>query len=126
MAAYEGAIFNALYEDPPAGFRKAIEYANAYNRLEPNQPSARIFVYLAAAYGQEFAYLTRRQASNEELQEIRGRALAAARGAIELDRRMVYVLGTMWNPSAPGKFPGDNDLEVFFDDPDFQKLLQAT
>jgi hypothetical protein len=29
----------------------------------------------------------------------------------------------MWNPEYPSKSPGDDDLEVFFEDDDFRALL---
>ncbi len=33
------------------------------------------------------------------------------------------LLRLMWDPSSPIKSPEDNDLEVFFNDPDFKALL---
>ena len=53
---YEGSVFNSLYEDPPRGFQRAIEYAQKYISEQPDYPSAAIWAYLAAAYGQQYKY----------------------------------------------------------------------
>jgi hypothetical protein len=120
--AFEGAIFNSLYEDPPLGFQKAIEYGNQYLRGEKGKPRARIVAYLAGAYGQQYAY-EQKDASPERLKEIRGLALESARRALESDPGVIELLRMMWDPSYPSKSPGDDDLEVFFPDDEFRALL---
>ena len=53
---YENLVYNYLYEPAPTGFQKAIEYGRAYIEQEPDTPSARIWAYLAAAYGQRYSW----------------------------------------------------------------------
>ena len=122
---YEGLIFNSLYEEPPAGFEKALEYGDSYLRDTRAAPSARVQAFLAAAYGQQYVYerdVTK--AAQERLAEIRSSALTEVRKALEIDPAVAGLLGRMWDPKYPGKSPGDDDLEVFFDDPDFKALLE--
>jgi hypothetical protein len=105
------------------GFQKAIEYGNQYLRGEKGKPRARILAYLAGAYGQQYAYEQKNDASLERLKEIRGLALESARRALESDPGVIELLRMMWDPSYPSKSPGDDDLEVFFPDDEFQALL---
>jgi hypothetical protein len=120
---YEGLIFNSLYEPWPNGFRKAIEYANQYLSEEQGTPSARILAYLAGAYGQQYAYEQDKKATPEQLEAAKAKAFKAAELALKIDPGIITLLRMMWDPSYPSKSPGDDDLEPFFDDQDFQALL---
>lgn len=120
---YEGVIFNSLYEPPPDGFTRAIDYAKRYLRDEKAPPSAKILAYLAGAYGQQYKYERNQDASPQRLVEIRMLALDAARRAVSLEPGVIELLRVMWDPAHPSKSPDDDDLEVFFDDDDFRKLL---
>lgn len=120
---YEGLIFNSLYEPPPQGFHKAIAHATQYQEEHPDGLSARGLAYLAAAYGQQYAYEQERNAQPQRLDEIKLRALEAAKRAVARDAGVTDLLRMMWNPDHPGKSPGDDDLEPFHDDAQFRALL---
>jgi tetratricopeptide (TPR) repeat protein len=120
---YEGLIFNSLYEAPPRGFTRAIQYAQRYLTEEPGFPSATIFAYLAAAYGQQYNYKKAQHVNTEELDSIKASALEAANRAIQADPLIRPLLQMMWNPHHSPKSLNDNDLEVFYEDQDFKRLL---
>lgn len=120
---YEGLIFNSLYEPSPNGFQKAIEYAQQYLSEEQGTPSARILAYLAGAYGQQYAYERDTGAAPERLETAKAKAFEATEAALKIDPAIVTLLRMMWDPTYPSKSPGDDDLEPFFEDDDFQALL---
>jgi hypothetical protein len=121
---YEGLIFNSLYEESPAGFQKSLEYGDLYQRDTKAAPSAKVHAYLAAAYGQQYVYeRNKKNASAETLAEIRSRCLNEIRQALEISPGARDLLRMMWDPSYPSKSPGDDDLEVFFDDQEFKAIL---
>jgi hypothetical protein len=121
---YERLTYNLLYEEPPTGFEKAIRYADEYIDQEPGQPSARIWTNLAAALGQKYRWDSEHQATQQSLDETRAGALAAAQKAIALEPQMKELLRSMWNPNDPTKVRSqEDDLEVFFGDAEFKKLL---
>src|SRR5262249_17575019 len=121
---YEKLTYNLLYEEPPTGFEKSIRYADEYIDQQPGQPSALVFTNLTAALGQKYRWDSEHQASQEALQETRNSALAAAQKAISLEPQMKVTLRTLWNPNDPTKVrTQEDDLEVFFGDPEFKKLL---
>ena len=124
-ALFERLTYNALYEPPPDGFEKAIRYAEQYLQEQPNNPSARIWVNLAAALGQKYKYDSEvRKAPKQSLDETRKRALEAVRRAIELEPQMKSLLRMLWNREDPTKVGSEeDDLEVFYDDPAFKDLL---
>jgi hypothetical protein len=125
---YEGAMYNALYQDPPDGFEKAIKYGTEFLRDEPDFASGRLWAYLAAAYGQQFRYLTNNpgaQAPDQALADARAKALESVRNALRVDPNVKELLRLMWDPGSPIKSPQDNDLEVFFADEEFRALLKA-
>jgi tetratricopeptide (TPR) repeat protein len=121
---YEKLTYNLLYEPPPDGFQKAIRYADEYASSEPNAQSARIWSNLAAALGQKYKWDRDHGAAQSALDETRQQALDAARKAIAIEPGMKNVLRTLWNPNDPTKVQSEeDDWEVFFQDPDFKKLL---
>jgi len=122
---YESLLYNYLYVDPPIGFQKAIEYGRAYNEQEPGNPSAKIWAYLAAAYGQQYkSELEKHDKRQEVLDAARKNALDAIAKSLAIEPRMKQLLRALWNPNDPTKEPSqEDDLEVFFNDPEFQKLL---
>jgi hypothetical protein len=117
---YEGLIHAFLYQPPPKGFGYAIEKGTEYNtRFTPN---ARVWSYLAFAYGQKYAFLKRApQPDQQALTETRNKALEALRSALQYDPGMKDFLREYWDPQLAK--PSENDLVVFFDDEDFKKEL---
>jgi hypothetical protein len=120
---FEKIIYNSLYEPPPEGFTQAIKYGARYNREYKDYPSARIWFYLAAANGQQYSFESETQKRQEVLASARTAALEATQEALRLEPEIKYLLQLIWDPSHPGKSEDDNDLEVFYDDPDFKRLL---
>jgi len=62
--------------------------------------------------------------AQEVLDESRKGALEAARTAIAIEPGMKDLLRMLWNPDDPTKDrSAEDDLEVFYEDPDFKSLL---
>ena len=121
---YEGTIYNFLYQQPPEGFQRAIDYAQKYIAEEANFPSARIWAYLAASYGQQYKYeRDTNKAGANVLEPIKEKALEAIRKAEAIDPKIKGLLKMMWDPKDPAKSPEDDDLEVFYEMEEFKKLL---
>jgi tetratricopeptide (TPR) repeat protein len=121
---YENLVYNYLYEQPPTGFQKAIEYGRAYIEQEPDTSSARIWAYLAAAYGQQYAWEFDHDKRPAVLDASKKSAVEAIQNALKIEPKMKSLLRTMWDPNDPTKEPTEeNDLEVFYADEDFKKLL---
>ncbi|MDF0645971.1 MAG: hypothetical protein P0111_18235 [Nitrospira sp.] len=131
---YEGIVFNSLYDN----YEDAIEYALRYLTEEPRNPSPLIEAYLGFAYGQQYrAKKTQRdsmdlqgpkeqvQALEAEMKQIRQKALDAIRKALKLEPSLRPLIRMVWDKNDPAKSPGseDDDLEVFYGDPDFTSLL---
>jgi tetratricopeptide (TPR) repeat protein len=117
-------VFNSLYEPPPEGFTKAIEKGEALaakERAADAAPkSASLHLWLACAYGQKYLYEKGQNAIEATLTDIKTKALAHAREAIDIDRTVLPTLRSVWNPASGAE---DDDLAVFKDDQDFRTLL---
>ena len=122
---YEGLIYTALYQPPPEGFQRAIQYAQEYIAEEPDFPSARIWAYLAAAYGQQYKYEKEGEKGPDVLEPIKQKALEATKKALAIDPQVKRLIRMMWDPNDPAKSPDDDDLEVFYAMPEFKNLLDA-
>ena len=123
-SVYEGIVFNSLYEDAPRGFQRAIEYAQKYISEQPDYPSSKIWAFLAAAYGQQYKYeRDTNKAGHDVLDPIKEKALQAIRRALAIDPQVKALIKMMWDPKDPAKSPEDDDLEVFYDMPEFKTLL---
>jgi len=76
------------------------------------------------AYGQKYDWEQKRGASKESLAALRNSALEAVQRAVTLRPELRQLLRTTWDPNDPTKLRGEeNDLEVFFGDPDFKQIL---
>lgn len=121
---YEQLTYNFLYQDPPVGFQKVIEYGNRYVEEEPSTPSARIWVYLASAYGQQYKWEADHGSDPSVLEASKKAALNATKNALSLEPKMKALLRMLWDPKDATKVSKEeDDLEVFYSDPGFQKLL---
>jgi hypothetical protein len=86
--------------------------------------SSRIWFSLAAAYGQQYKYESEHENRKSELDAAKAGALKAIGECIRLEPRMKASLRSLWDPQDPNKLsPTENDLEVFYADADFKKLL---
>jgi tetratricopeptide (TPR) repeat protein len=121
---YERLTYNYLYQDPPDGFMKAIELGKEYTANDSNLSSPRVWTNLASAYGQQYAWEVDHEKRKPVLSESRNRALDAVRRALALEPRMLSMLRLLWDPNDPTKVSAEeNDLEVFYDDEEFRKVL---
>ena len=121
---YERLTYNALYEAPPSGFQKAIDYVTRFLTQESQQPpSALLYFNLACAYGQLYDWEKRNQNREAVLKDARDRALNAVRNTLQLDPSQKSILQLVWNPQFSKLRDEENDLESFYEDPDFRALL---
>ena len=110
----EGTVMNALYIDPPEGYRAAIEAANSYLHDPDNAQTGYIYACLAAAYGQQYRFEQAQHAPNDRLADIENDAFDTAQKAIGLDRSMKDFLRRLWNPSDQNAL--DDDLQALHPD----------
>lgn len=127
VRATEAEIYDALYDTAKRGFERAIEKGERLVRELGPQTRATLWAYLAAAYGQAYVAALGRSDLDEPSRTdlangYRRRALDAVRNALAKDGSWKPVLATMWNPQIPNK-GGEDDLECFYGDEDFRKLL---
>ena len=117
--AYNSIVFSLLYQPPPEGFEKAIQYANEF--IHDNRPTrASIYINLACAYGQMYRYLRGPKASDQELKKARDEALDAVKQAIAIDPGSKRRFRELLHPKPGAR---DNDLDVFAGDADFTNLI---
>jgi hypothetical protein len=130
-------IYTDLYRYKQQGFRKVISKINELLKSEANQRNPALWVYLAAAHGQAYSWAHARKppAKNKEkmeqrekdLDDHRDAALMAVRMALALGDAWKPILQVMWNPDHEVKDDGqakdEDDLEVFYHDKRFKRLL---
>jgi hypothetical protein len=113
----EQAAYEALYESPPNGFRRAIEIIEAYHK-PGSLRSAWLWLYLAAAYGQSHAF--HQSAGNQaEADAAKEKAVGAVQEALRLNPGTQPILAQLYL----GKDPNENDLQSLKGDPRLDKLL---
>jgi hypothetical protein len=110
---YSSAMLNALYK--PDGYIKAIEIGETYIAKNGEPKHANFWVYLAAAYGQKY-----KQGKSKDDRE---KALYAVKKGLEVGESTAKpILQYIWDPNLHAGSE-DDDLEVFYTDDDFKKLL---
>ncbi len=129
-ARLQGEIYQDLYRYDEEGFRRAIEKLNELLVSPANQRNPALWVYLAAAQGQAYRWeidhpSEKSERKDERLKYHRGEALRAVERALSLGDNWKPVLQQMWNKHSPLGAQGEDDLQVFYDDEDFRKLLGA-
>ncbi len=121
-AFYEGYIQALLYQPAPAGFNTALEKGKQFIERF-GEGNWRIWRSLACAFGQKYSYLkSDPQVSSADLEEVRQYALDATRRAIRLAPGERDSLRSLWDERIAT--PEENDLTVFFTDPEFAALFQ--
>jgi tetratricopeptide (TPR) repeat protein len=133
------ALQSALYEAKPSGFEKAIRIGEDLARkkevVEPRHRSM-FNVWMACAYGQQYAYLTQQVddtprtwaimeplgQGNQAVTDARTKALEYVKAALESDSGSLRpLLRSLW---LPGNDTVDDDLAGFAkDDPDMVNYL---
>jgi tetratricopeptide (TPR) repeat protein len=121
---YEKLTYNYLYQDPPDGFSKVIELGKRYVTDEPDTPSPKLWANLALAYGQQYEWESKHGQREDVLESSRKEALQAIQEALKLEPRMLSLFRMVWDPNDPTKVSEEeNDLEVFYRDPEFRDIL---
>ncbi len=115
--AVEDLMYNSLYEPAPMGYTKVLNLAAEYGSKSVFQRSATYWLYLAAAWGQQYAYEL--EHNNRTDTAARDQAYLAAKNAIQLQPSIKRTLQSLWN----GTDEDDDDLAAFRDDEGFKALL---
>ena len=114
------ALLQALYEPPPEGFTKAIEIGEQLLQRPDTKGDPNVHSWLAAAYGQQYAYEKPTAAPNR-LNVIRDKVIEHVTAALKADPSAKQFLRSLWKPAQGSD---ENDLaELAQDDPDLQRLL---
>lgn len=114
----------ALYLPPPDGFAKSLELASYLERVGAESiPSVQL--RKACAFGQKFKFLS--ETSRSDNSAARKNALLAARRVVQLEpdenAGVRLVLRQVYDPRRFNGPATDNDLEVFLNDPDFERVI---
>ncbi len=118
---HEGVINALLYQPAPDGFTKAIRHGEDFIK-HLGSGNWRVWLYLACAYGQQYDFLQRGKRTNsKELEEIRSKALDAVDRVLQLSPETKELLTSLWDQGQVK--PTQDDLVVFFNDPEFKKRL---
>ncbi|MBR0715069.1 M48 family metallopeptidase [Bradyrhizobium liaoningense] len=114
------ALFLALYEDPPEGFRKAIRIGQRLAQQPSAATNGNLHVWLACAYGQQHAYEQAHQ--NPTLaDEARKNVVQEVEAALKVDPAAKALLYSLWQPAPNSQ---ENDLaSISNGDPDLLRLL---
>lgn len=120
---YGALTFQSLYLPAPDGFEKAITFGRKYVDDPTNPESGAVWVNLACAYGQKVRWLKNTH-PDQETSDLRKLALDAAKDSIRIDPRYKATLKALTEPSETEAARGENDLEVFRDDPEFKSVVE--
>lgn len=116
------AMLDALYMAAPGGFELAKQLGQ-YLSSSSLSSDPIVWVYIAAACGQEFEYRSKSDASPADLARIRAEALKASERVVQLEPNdngaaRVYLKAMYVPNSSP-----DNDLAVFYGEKDFDRVI---
>ncbi len=116
------AMLDALYLKPPSGFELANQLAQ-YLTSSALAEDPMVWVYVAAARGQEYSYRSKEGVSKDGLAEIRKSALNAAMRVSILEKNVnsparIYLRGMYVPNSGP-----DDDLTVFYGEKEFDDVI---
>ena len=115
-------MLDALYLKPPSSFELANQLAQ-YLTSSSLADDPMVWVYVAAARGQEYSYRCKAGVPKENLLDVRKSALDAAKRVSVLEKNLnsparVYLRGMYVPNSGP-----DNDLTVFYGEEEFDKVI---
>ena len=115
----------ALYEPPPGGYQRALDLLDEHTLAY--DPAGWLRVLRACANAQRYRH-DLATASDQQKAESREAVLKDLRLALLLTPAHRNWIRYLWDPNTPNKPPlgspdRDDDLEIFFDDPDFKDLL---
>ncbi len=61
----------------------------------------------------------------EEMKQVKQEALGALKEARKLEPSLRSLIHMVWDPKYPTKSPGDDDLEVFYGDQEFETFIKS-
>ena len=117
-----------LYRYDEKGFGSAITKLEGILVSDIARSNPALWAYLAAAHGQAYKWENANRPATDVgkaavLKKHRDTAFEAVKKAIELSEDWKPILQTMWDKNQKGK--EEDDLEVFYDDLDFKKIMGA-
>ncbi|WP_437290632.1 hypothetical protein [Sorangium sp. So ce406] len=112
-------MLDRLYDPPELmGYADTIRIAEEHIAREGEPDNFLFWLRYAAAQGQRAAREPR------VYEEAKRCALEAARKVLGQSPEMGrYWLSLLWHPEHPQRTPGEDDLQVFFDEPEFKALI---
>jgi hypothetical protein len=116
------AVFNALYQKPPEGFTQAMALGERLLTRPDQARNDNLLVWLACAYGQQYAYEKGQQAPPERLEQIKGNARRAVEAALAANPQARDWLRSLAYPAPQAE---DDDLKALADDGGLTDLLGA-
>ncbi|MCU4177923.1 tetratricopeptide repeat protein [Bosea sp. BH3] len=122
------AILTALYLPRPDGFQQAIELSDTLlNEVKIAEPS--VYLWRAAAFGQNYSWLKRQKSPQVELDEVREKALESVRRLVQMLPSPLaaerVLLRALFDPSPAELKAGEDDLRVFAEDKEFSDLIMG-
>lgn len=119
-------LLASLYLPQPDSFTHALAIAESLLRKSPEAAkNPMVQIWRAAALGQKYSWLKRNNGSIDDIGRTREAALHAVQNVVRLtpnDSHEREILQHIFDPVA-GRNTGDNDLSVFYGDPDFMSLI---
>lgn len=117
----EVALLNALYEEPPAGFTKAIAIGSKLQQAPGSDKKLNLHIWLACAYGQQHKFALQ----NKDMvlaESARKSVIAEVKTALAIDTAKAKPwLQALWRP-LPGS-PEDDLSSIPSDDAELTALL---
>lgn len=118
-AVSENTILQLLYNSEPSAAGAVAERAREFLGRPGNDSNARVWLYLACAYGQQHAAAT----DPAVKQELANKSYDALKRAIDLDPSMRNLARGLMYTDDPHSLPGDDDLVTLRGDPRFRELV---
>jgi len=130
VSQHKDKIYSLLYQYDSQGFRQAIDQLHALLDQDINKSNASLWTYLACANGQAYRWGKEHgDTDNARIKKYRDEALDAVSQTLKYDtdgwKKALQLAWDKYYPTKLGNGPDkdENDLEVFYDDDDFEKLL---
>jgi hypothetical protein len=116
----EVALLNALYEEPPAGFTKAIAIGSKLKQKPDSDKNLNLHIWQACAYGQQHKFAVENKDS-ALAESARKNVVAEVKAALQIDAAKAKPwLQALWRPASGSP---EDDLASLKDDPDLTALL---
>ena len=118
----------ALYDPPPGGFTRALELLD--DGTLSVDPQGSLHVLRACAFAQKYKFDGDRSTAIDK-QELRQKILQDVDRSLNINPNNRTWVHYLWDPNVPGKAsPGspdrDDDLEQFYDFPEFRDIITSS